>query len=434
MNTGAPQPRSKEADARVLHLQRKLHKWATTDGQKRFCDLWNLVCDPATLQVAWKRVSSNKGSRTSGVDAITRYHVEHRYGVDRFLSEIRQELRDRSFRPLPVRERGIPKKGGKFRYLGIPTLKDRVVQMALKLVLDHRALMAEVGRRIGDRRVLALIRVFLKAGVMTEAGHLERRLTGTPQGGIISPLLANVALSVLDREFDRRWEEWSRYPGLRQYIRRKGLATYRLVRFADDFVIVVKRHPGASRGRDGRTAGNPRTYRAATLCRQDTTGPHRRWLWVPRPSNCAKASSEQEAMRLYLRVGRVVGLGQTQGEGSHEGEHQEPFPAPVAPHAQLHFAGLGGVLSLRRRQAHVLLLGALRLVAGRPVAPKEAQRPDMEMAMAPLPVARAAAGEGDGALQPGSDANRSLPLSRQQDSDALERCRCECVWPPPDDF
>jgi RNA-directed DNA polymerase len=293
VNIGAPEPEPETAEARVLHLQRKLHKWAATDKQKRFCDLWNLVRDPAVIQVAWSRVRSNRGSRTAGIDVFTRSYVEHRYGVERFLGEIRSSLSDHSFRPVPVRQRGIPKKGGKVRYLGIPTLRDRVVQMALKLVLepifeadfyassygyrpgrraqdaiadivhlanptscydwvieadieacfdriDHRALMSEVRRRIGDRRVLSLVRAFLRSGVMTEAGRLERTLTGTPQGGIISPLLANIALSVLDREFEQRWEAMSRYPGLRQYLRRKGHATFRLVRFADDFVVVVK--------------------------------------------------------------------------------------------------------------------------------------------------------------------------------------------------
>ena len=290
VDTGASWPTPEEAGARVLHHQRKLHKWASTDNDKRFRDLWTLVCDPATLLVAWRRVRDNKGSRTAGIDGLTRYHVEHRHGVERFLEDIRSSLKDRGFRPLPVRERAIPKKGGKVRYLGISTLRDRVVQMALKLVLepilesdfyassyeyrpgrrtqdaiaeivhlanptssyewavemdveacfdriDRRALMSEVERRIGDRGVLELIRAFLRAGVMTEAGRLERRLTGTPQGGIISPLLMNVALSVLDREFEQRWEKKA---SRRQQLRRKGLATYRLIRYADDAVVMVK--------------------------------------------------------------------------------------------------------------------------------------------------------------------------------------------------
>jgi len=100
--------------------------------------------------------------------------------------------------------------------------------------------MAEVELRIGDRRILALVRAFLRAGVMTGAGNFERRLTGTPQGGIVSPLLANIALSALDREFEQRWDDMSRYTGRRQYLRSKGLPTYRLIRFADDFVVLVK--------------------------------------------------------------------------------------------------------------------------------------------------------------------------------------------------
>ena len=97
--------------------------------------MWNLVCDPATLVVAWSRVSRNRGSRTAGVDAETRRHVEAR-GVEQFLTGLRGELKAGTFRPLPVRERLIPKRDGRMRRLGIPTLKDRVVQMALKLVLE----------------------------------------------------------------------------------------------------------------------------------------------------------------------------------------------------------------------------------------------------------------------------------------------------------
>jgi RNA-directed DNA polymerase len=123
------------AQERVLHYQRKLHEWASNDAECRFHDLWNLVCDPATLVVAWSRVSRNRGSRTAGVDAATRSHVEAR-GVEQFLTELRGELRAGTFRPLPVRERLIPKHDGRMRRLGIPTLKDRVAQMALKLVME----------------------------------------------------------------------------------------------------------------------------------------------------------------------------------------------------------------------------------------------------------------------------------------------------------
>ena len=237
MNTGARLPGLDEAQQRVLHFQRKLHEWASNDAERRFCDLWNLVCDPATLLVAWSRVSQNRGSRTAGIDAFTRYRVEHDYGVERLLAELRGELKDGRFRPLPVRERLIPKRDGRMRRLGIPTLKDRVVQMALKLVIEpifevgfypssygyrpgrraqdaiaeivhfakapsdyewvieadiaacfdrlsHCLIVDEVRRRVGDKRVLGLVRSFLKAGVMTDSGRLERTVTGTPQGGI----------------------------------------------------------------------------------------------------------------------------------------------------------------------------------------------------------------------------------------------------------
>ncbi len=178
------------------------------------------------------------------------------------------------------------------RYLGIPTLKDRVVQMALKLVLEpifeadfypssygyrpsrraqdaiaevvhftrptsnyewvietdieacfdrlhHPQILGEVRRRIGDKRVLRLLRSLLKAGVMQETGQLKQTVTGTPQGGIISPLLANIALSALDRKYQADWQAMSRYPGLRQYLRRQGHPTYRLCRFADDLIVLV---------------------------------------------------------------------------------------------------------------------------------------------------------------------------------------------------
>ena len=173
----------------------------------------------------------------------------------------------------------------------VPTLKDRVVQMALKLVLEpifetgfypssyayrpgrraqdaiaeihyfttrtyewivetdieacfdrlpHCLIGDEVRRRIADKRVLALVRAFLKAGLMAETGRLERTVTGTPQGGIASPLLANIALSALDRQYQADWQEMSRYTGRRQHLQRSGHATYRLVRYADDLVVLVK--------------------------------------------------------------------------------------------------------------------------------------------------------------------------------------------------
>jgi RNA-directed DNA polymerase len=121
---------------RVLGWQNKLHRWAVEDENKRFGDLFNLLCDHATMVVAWERVKRNRGSKTAGVDGETRKRIEQT-GVENVLSELRQSLRDGSYAPLPVRERSIPKRGsGKVRRLGIPALRDRIVQMAAKLVLE----------------------------------------------------------------------------------------------------------------------------------------------------------------------------------------------------------------------------------------------------------------------------------------------------------
>ena len=124
------------AERRVREIQAKLHRWARDDPHRRFDDLFNLVADPAFLLVAWDRVRGNKGARTAGVDGADRPLHRGGQGVEEFLDELRSQVRDRSFRPLPVRERMIPKAGGKRRRLGIATVRDRVVQASLKLVLE----------------------------------------------------------------------------------------------------------------------------------------------------------------------------------------------------------------------------------------------------------------------------------------------------------
>ncbi|HEX9538931.1 MAG TPA: reverse transcriptase domain-containing protein [Streptosporangiaceae bacterium] len=288
VNTGGPELEGAlyEAERRVLGIQAKLHRWARDDAHRRFDDLFNLVCDPAFLLVAWVRVRSNKGARSAGVDGYSAYAIEAR-GVEGFLDRLRSELKDRSFRPLPVRERMIPKAGGKKRRLGIATVTDRVVQASLKLVLEpifeadflpcsygfrpgrrahdavaevrhfalrprcyewvvegdikacfdeisHSALMDRVRARVGDKRVLALVKAFLKAGILGEDRVLRENNTGTPQGSILSPLLSNVALSVLDEHIAQApggpsGSEWQR-----RVRRRQGLPNFRLVRYADD--------------------------------------------------------------------------------------------------------------------------------------------------------------------------------------------------------
>ena len=279
---------------RVAGMQAKLHRWAAADPGRRFDDLFNLVHDPATLFVAFCRVAGNQGANTPGVDGVTAGYVEQVAGVPGFLDDLRAAVKDGSFRPLPVRERMIPKPGGsgKLRRLGIPAIADRVVQAALKLVLEpifeadfkpcsygfrpkrraqdaiaeihyfgtrgyrwvldadieaafdnvsHTAVMDRVRARVKDKRVLALVKAFLKAGVLTELGEHRDTLTGTPQGGILSPLIFNIALSALDEHLTAPWE-----PGgamsteyRRAARRRKGLPNWRVVRYADDFAVLT---------------------------------------------------------------------------------------------------------------------------------------------------------------------------------------------------
>jgi RNA-directed DNA polymerase len=235
VNTSAPHEAALRPFARVSEMQAKLHRWAVADPGRRFDDLFNLVHDPATLIVAWQRVAGNTGARSAGVDGRRAVDVEDA-GVQDFLDDLRAAVKAGSFRPMPVRERMIPKPGGsgKMRRLGIPTVADRVVQAALKLVMepifeadfvpvsygfrprrrahdaiaeihlfgtrgyrwvldadieacfdtiDHAVLMDRVRSRVKDKRVLALVKAFLKAGILTELGEERDTPTGTPQGG-----------------------------------------------------------------------------------------------------------------------------------------------------------------------------------------------------------------------------------------------------------
>jgi RNA-directed DNA polymerase len=257
---------------------------------------------PATRQNAMNSVAGscarlNRSSNRrpgSGVDGITADYVKEAVGVPGFLDDLRAALKDGSFRPLPVRERMIPKPGGsgKLRRLGIPAIADRVVQAALKLVLEpifeagfepvsygfrprrraqdaiaeihhfgtrgyrwvldadieaafdncsHPAVMERVRARVKDKRVLALVKAFLKAGVLTELGEHRDTLTGTPQGGILSPLIFNIALSALDEHLTAPWKEGGTMSTeyRRAARRRKGLPTWRVIRYADDFAVLV---------------------------------------------------------------------------------------------------------------------------------------------------------------------------------------------------
>ncbi|WP_152054433.1 group II intron reverse transcriptase/maturase, partial [Tautonia marina] len=277
--------------------QRKLSEWSVqrltepelglfaSRKDLRLYDLYHLVYEPTWLRAAHDRVARNSGSKTAGCDGITMGKFDA--DLEGNLRKLAEDLRSERFEPHPVRRVHIPKRNGKLRPLGIPSIRDRIVQESVRMILEpifeaefynlsfgfrpnrstidalatilhrasnkglyhwviegdikscfdkilHRKLIGLLRRRIRDKKLLRLVWRFLRAGVM-EGSLFAATQEGTPQGGIISPLLANVYLHKLDRYLERR----TRLPrAVRQQRRREGRANFVHIRDADDFVVM----------------------------------------------------------------------------------------------------------------------------------------------------------------------------------------------------
>jgi RNA-directed DNA polymerase len=268
-------------------MQRKLSQWATDDPTKQFVDLYSLLCNETWLRVAHHSVNANQGRETAGIDGETMSHFNG--NLEGNLEELRKQLKAKVFEPRPVQRVYIPKPNGKKRPLGIPGLRDRIVQEALRMALEpiweadfsthsygfrpnrstydaiayignsltgngqafqwiiegdiasyfdtipHRRLIKAIKKRVADRNIRELLWKFLRAGVMYHGVHQDTPM-GTPQGGVISPLLANIYLHKLDRYMESTYLNISHYDRVKR--RKQGRGNYLYVRYADDFVVL----------------------------------------------------------------------------------------------------------------------------------------------------------------------------------------------------
>jgi RNA-directed DNA polymerase len=269
----------------VGEMQRKLSHWATQDRGLKFFDLYHLRYDRNWLRLAHDYVTQNAGSITAGCDGVNMATFDENLEMN--LQRVSEELKSETFKPDPVRRVYIPKPNGKTRPLGIPAMKDRIVQEALRMILEpifeadfsqysfgfrptrrtmdavryiqwstserkkffwviegdiasyfdtihHPKLIRLVGRRVKDKKILRLIWKFLRSGVMEKRTFRDTTL-GTPQGGIISPLLANIYLHELDKYRERYTSLPRRDKGKR---RQQGIGNFTFSRYADDFVVL----------------------------------------------------------------------------------------------------------------------------------------------------------------------------------------------------
>lgn len=273
----------------IIKTQHSLAIKAKYSSEHQFDHLYRFICRSEWIETALKAVLSNIGARTAGIDGMTKKTLASETAQKEFVRELQAELKSKQFRPMPVRRVYIPKANGKQRPLGIPTLKDRTVQMLLKMVLEpiyesdflncsngfrpqrrtqdcialldsyinrrnkyywviegdikaafdsihHRILLDLMAKRIADNRLLKLVERFLKAGIM-EGCLFKRTNIGTPQGGICSPLLANIYLHQLDLYWWSKYGNLNRKEKERRRVKHQGNCA--LIRYADDFLLLT---------------------------------------------------------------------------------------------------------------------------------------------------------------------------------------------------